>query len=306
VTSGDLKQSLSKTIAEAFETFDDPASVRPNPQPVPRLRDQPADARFLPQEIEFCQAALSFSSPYRMVFKRVFLAVFSRAGPVGARLSRAIGLTFLGKEFDPVRPLALSSQIVINWLIFWSLRPRFLQQTYAQAPTLDTLVMLVSRRHPVTQEPTNFCIDSNTDYIDLKAAIRIFAVVLADLQAIYDADRVQPESAGGAGVGIRRESSGGADFSRLVDVLGAADRRISEPRSSPGSLFNADWVSLSLLSAEDGRAAHIERSVARAYLLNLTISITYRAKKIKTGRVARTMAKGLQGQTTLAFAIKSA
>jgi hypothetical protein len=114
VTSGDLKQSLSKTIAEAFETFDDPASVRPNPQPVPRLRDQPADARFLPQEIEFCQAALSFSSPYRMVFKRVFLAVFSRAGPVGARLSRAIGLTFLGKEFDPVRPLALSSQIVIN------------------------------------------------------------------------------------------------------------------------------------------------------------------------------------------------
>ncbi|CED82078.1 Predicted E3 ubiquitin ligase [Phaffia rhodozyma] len=160
--------------------------------------------------------------------------------------------------------------------------------TYGSPPSMDVLLDTLSQskdRTPLSK----FYIHPHTDYEQLVASIRILSFILLDLQEIYLAEQARAKDR-------RLKANYSDNFLSRRETF-----ELLEAEGSLQILGNA----LNACDAKivDARATHLDRSAAKAFLLNLRMSINYRnivyQSKFQKQRAAGEA--GRNGQTILNF-----
>ncbi|KAL7411206.1 hypothetical protein BDY24DRAFT_397056 [Mrakia frigida] len=227
------------------------------------------------EEMAICQQLNELTTPFKLTFKHALLSVLPRAGRKASRLIVGLGVIFLG-------------------------RTSLDEETYITSPSFPSLLSLLSQRSDKVPR-SNFYIDSQTDYDQLVASIKILTLVLSDLHRVYLFERRRIDQAQAeASLGMEQEQEVEEGEVEMKDVPSGSvpgSRAGSVAASVGGSvragLTRTEIDAMPIMSPleeaivdcdkkiVDARAADLGRTAAKAFLLNLRMSVSYRTVKYK-------------------------
>lgn len=334
-TTVDLKMTLERTIALAVGTIGSVEHVR---HPLdPRRRDPLSRRRLLTRLAALCLALPSPAGDqtvlqagrarkgqrHNVQARRSQRAAADRPrrGPArsGAwrHLSRRLG------RRGALGPVALLSNLPGHLADVHSVSARIPQESFEKPPDVGAVAALVS----LEDRQSKFVIATETDYAQMIASIRLLALVVGDTESLFKRafavvypplERGVPET----NASLLSARSRRRDRRGQQGQQGEGRRRHQDARGQPGQVRASHQCVVPLPRSRarspterltplcplrilpvDARASNLDRSAAKAFLLNLHVSVGYKATMFERMHQPK-RAKGelgRQGQTTLAF-----